>query len=34
MQRVKNEAKRLLVETLFAAGYCGAIFALVVLIVR
>ena len=33
MQRVKNEAEGLLAETLCAAVYCGALFALIVLIV-
>ena len=34
MQKMKAEAEGLLAEILCAAAYCGALFALIVLIVR
>lgn len=34
MRNRKNEAEGLLIETLYAAAYCGVLFALVFLIVR
>ena len=34
MQRIKNETEGLLIEMLYAAAYCGALFALIELIVR